>query len=251
MIPAIGRSIFVRSNGLRRDLVSVWEMNEAAGSTFMADTYGHNTGSISSMGVGATGILGNCYAGTSAGYVTVPHSNDLNPNLGSFTINTWIKWNTAYNIATTICNVLNKGVYNVNGSEIQLTLRGGNTSVSTKGLYFRLRNSGGTISDLAPSNDISALIANGSWNMISVVIDMNNISQASLYVNCSKVGSLAAVTVDVNNTAPLIIGRYYNTMPLIAGYIDQTAIWKRALTTTELSQLYNASNGLTFSNWQL
>lgn len=252
LIPGIGNGIFSKASGLRIGLLSVWEMDEASGSTTMIDSYGNNPGAITSMGVGAGGKMGNCYAGTPAGKVTVAHNSDLNPNLGSYTINTWIKWNTGYSIANTICNVLSKGVYNVNGNEIQLTLRGGNTAAYARGVYFRFRNSLGTIQDLTPTYDISNFISNGNWNMISVVVDMNNpTTQASLYVNCSLYGTLGLVTVDINNSAPLIIGQYNGTLPLSAAYIDQTALWKRALTTSELSLIYNATNGLPFNNWQL
>jgi hypothetical protein len=70
----------------------------------------------------------------------------------------------------------------------------------------------------------------------------------SIYVNGNQeVGVTLAVTAFPDNTSPFSIG----TWPGIGGQnflgeIDEVGIWSRALTSGEISDLYNSGSGLSY-----
>jgi len=94
-------------------------------------------------------------------------------------------------------------------------------------------------------------VTNSVWVYHTLMYD-HSIGSASLYIN----GALSATTQSIgswaNNTGSLTIsGRpvsgsvgFYFT-----GSMDSIDIWKRALTNTEISWLYNSGSGLQFSNY--
>lgn len=78
------------------------------------------------------------------------------------------------------------------------------------------------------------------WYLLSAVLDSFT---SYIYMNDSLVNSLPFTTNISNNTLPLEIGRDVpGITEVFNGKIDDVAIWNRALTPQEITNLYNSSN---------
>lgn len=236
------------STSLATNLISVYEMNEESG-TSITDSFGTNNGTIQTGWViNQPGLMGKCGQtdpSTRAGYISIPHNSAFNPHLGNFSINTWIKY-SGDPLYSKIAGVLTKGD-GLSGTEFELVLRGGGSADYNRGFYFRFSKDF-TNENFGPSTDKTAIVGNGSWHMITLSIDMSAATKARVYLDGVEVGNKATVSSDVVNTYPVLIGRYGSSFPML-GFIDQTAFWNKALTTTEITLLYNSGAGLPFTNW--
>jgi hypothetical protein len=88
----------------------------------------------------------------------------------------------------------------------------------------------------------NTLIPHSQWNHLLLNYDGINIK---LYVNGSLVGTTPYTTnVGVGNTTNAVFGRQFinNYSYFAVGKIDDGAIWNRALSQQEISDLYNANN---------
>lgn len=117
---------------------------------------------------------------------------------------------------------------------------------------IRVRNDGGN------ANKINFFINSGGLNYIDIyssVLSTNTFqyltftrsgSTFTAYLNGVSIGSgSSSVSLETSNGNTLlgkekINGRYLN------GYIDEVGIWSRALSTDEVSQLYNSGAGLQY-----
>lgn len=237
------------STTLATDCVALYEMNEVSG-TVLNDSISTKNGTIQTgIVLNQTGKIGAALRTdptTNAGYLTIPHHTDFNPKTGNYSINIWIKY-TGGSSTSIIAGVINKGE-TYSGGEVDLVLRFGGGASYKMGFYFRLRDSVNT-NDISPSIDKTSVIQDGNWHMLTLVVNRTASPQATCYLDGASVGTLATVTANVNpTTLALEIGRYTATYPM-RGFIDQTAFWKKALTTTEISALYNSGSGLAGSAW--
>lgn len=88
----------------------------------------------------------------------------------------------------------------------------------------------------------TSAISTGTWTMLTMVADGTDLR---LYFDGTQEGTPAALT-NLDNTAeqPLWIGRedtkYWD------GLIDEVGVWERALTPTEVTQLYNGGSGISY-----
>jgi len=228
---------------LKNDLVSCWECDELYPVTAY-DSHGSNNGSIYSSSVAAnqTGKIGRCFGFNSDnfGKITVADNASFD-NTGTVTVNAWIKY-SGYS-TTTLRGIFCYGTYT---PLLKIGVKGNSTfyieieGATSNGVYF------GDAGD-------STLIAN-TWYMMTVCI----------------VKSTYAVTVYVYIDNSLYYSDYWsasgswNLSPTTAvylgsagspstsgwrGYLDQTAFWKRELTSTERGMLYNSGNGLAYASW--
>jgi hypothetical protein len=90
----------------------------------------------------------------------------------------------------------------------------------------------------------SASITAGVWTHVAAVY---NGSTIQLYVNGSASGSVGAAG-NINNVTPTPAFGYYYDISLLGytGAMDEMGVWNKALTSTEITELYNAGNGLTY-----
>jgi uncharacterized repeat protein (TIGR01451 family) len=86
--------------------------------------------------------------------------------------------------------------------------------------------------------DSAAPLAAGTWHLIAVTIDRST-NQATLYVDGKAVRS-NLFTGGVSNFNPLNIGRgpYFGTNFYYTGYLDELAIFTRALSAAEMDRIY-------------
>jgi hypothetical protein len=93
-----------------------------------------------------------------------------------------------------------------------------------------------------PGNDYisSKIVTNGSWYDGVVTFDNGNLK---LYINGEEVGSWTGVALPVT-TGNTYIGQRSDNYQYFDGSIDEVAIWNRALTASEVLELYNGGAGV-------
>lgn len=89
-------------------------------------------------------------------------------------------------------------------------------------------------------------INDGNWHHIVATWDGSN---TNFYVDGTARGSVANATVPVNttNTYFNIGNRVAYNDGKVSGMIDEVGVWSKALSTTEISDLYNSGNGQTMN----
>lgn len=245
------QGVVIPVNALKDNLMSVWEFEETSGTTFY-DSHGNNDGTIESATLNVEGKLGKCfsYNGTS-NYLSIPDHATLRLGSNSFTYNFWMTY-TGTNLATDICIVFQKGIYN-GGSldQIFIALRGGNTSTFTRGVYANTRVNAGVNEIIGPNVDQSPVLQDGNWHMVTVSVTRLATVDATIYIDAQPVGTLADCVAVINNSAVMYIGRSANAGLgyWMEGKIDQLAFWKRGLSQQEVTTLYNSGAGIPYSFW--
>jgi hypothetical protein len=93
---------------------------------------------------------------------------------------------------------------------------------------------------------VSGTLSNGNWNHVVVTYDGSNMIG---YVNETQVVSVSSSFSATNPTDWFGLGVYKSENFVVKrfnGLIDEVGIWSRALTSDEITQLYNNGNGLTY-----
>jgi hypothetical protein len=191
--------------------------------------HGTNFGAISTQD-----RFGNCgkamrFNGTS-NYISAPNSNSLNSTTNSITMAGWAK-------ATSI----NDGLYSLFCKVVPTTLNGQFRFYveqnNTKRFIFGKNLSGGTevSATMGSSFDIS------NWNHYAVSW---NGTTARFYWNGVLVGAAVSYSGAITSiaSAPLEIGRdAHGPVDWLKGDLDDLHIYNRALSATEIAQLYNTA----------
>ena len=205
------------------------------GENTLNDSFGTKNGTSVGSVTYATGKVGsNSFNLNGSSYVQLPMST-LNIT-GDFTVNMWVKVNSTTTTNQGLIGNWRAG-YNT-GWEILfnngwLQAFGGNQTNGASGFFVQ-----------APSGNISGFL--NTWRMVTFVYKSGVSSY--FYVDSTKGG--------VNNNTHTIppttvsngrIGSEPQDNYHLNGNIDAVTIWNRALSDTEVSALYNQSNGLQYS----
>ncbi len=218
---------------LTQGLVGYWKMDENTGTTVTDYSGNGNTGTLTNSPVWDVGRFGSGVKfdpATTDKYISVSASTSLN-NQSSFTWSTWI-----------------------NPSQLQsskrLLSKAGVTSItlqnvsSSQRIYFNIACSG---TDLQVQTTASDALNLNSWNHVVVIWDGTScaISSANIYIN----GKLAAKhasstdgtgTKDDDSSGPFTIGNNWSGYTTqVQGIVDDTRVYNRALSDTDIRQLYN------------
>ncbi|MBC7419965.1 MAG: LamG domain-containing protein [Bdellovibrio sp.] len=215
------------NGGLATGLRGLWHLNETAG-TVIADSSGAgNTGTLQGTAtLGATGILFKAVTfNGSTGYVSTTNSF-VNPSI--FTVAVWFKTTTT-----------------AGGKLIGL----GNNITGSSGNYDRhiyMDNSGGINFGVYPGS-VKIVTSAGPYNdgLWHQAVGTLSAAGLQLYMDGTLKATDASVTTAQNYTGYVRIA-YDNmngwtnqpTSPFFGGTIDEAAFWTRALSTTEVRQLY-------------
>ena len=220
----------VGSSSLKTSLFAVYN-----GESNANDSFGSNNGTAQGGLTYTTGKIGNAFNlnGTNS-YVTLP-SNTLTPS-GDFSISLWFNTNSESTERHILSNVHKQG-----GAAGQW--KGWDIFTYASKVYFRLWNTN------VNSEVISTTaIVNSTW--YNVTVTKSGTTQR-IYIN----GTLEATNnsaVTPNYTSPNypVIGAQfyhtsagYDTSTLFNGRIDAISSWNKALTQSEITELYNSGNG--------
>lgn len=212
---------------LTDNLLSYWKFDENTGLSVL-DLVGAITGTLS--GVSKPGwVTGKINSGLSfndtVGDTYVNFGNNLNQTTNSFSISFWSKIDVT-------------GGYNI------LAKRSGGTGYIIYAVgnnYYFLLNSGGSAQSLSPNLTTGVyqnvvLVCNRTTNLITTYLN----GSPGTPVDCSGIGS-------ITNAGNLIIGADSNTTSSpFKGSLDEPCFWSKALTQTEITQLYNNGNGFQY-----
>ncbi|MDI6756455.1 MAG: LamG domain-containing protein [Endomicrobiia bacterium] len=166
--------------------------------------------------------------------------------LTAFSASLWVYLDTKGNGE----RFINKGEGNAavaNANAFSIGLDG---SVDQKG-RFRLYVGDGTTEATIVSD---SAFSTGVWVHMVCVWDGTTIKMYLNNAQQTQTASISGTMPNINDTTyPFSLGmRIYNTTTkdlYMDGRLDEIVIWSRALTTTEISQLYNGGTGREVSAW--
>ena len=218
------------------NLISYYKLDETSGTVL--DAHGSNDGTNNGATPHVAGKINTAYDfdGTNDYIETSSYSITTDKVSYSF----WVKFDSI--------------------SDIQYLLRHGDYTYSstkrssmigwypTLKLYFAIFDNDGHIyekkTDWTPTT--------GTWYHICVTVDNSDgTPDVKMYIN----GDLQTSVVNTNenptelnsNSMPLQVGRMRSSLDrFFNGKIDEVGIWSRALTSTEITELYNSNNGLAY-----
>ncbi len=210
--------------GLRNGLQAFYKLDDTTDASGNGNTL-TNVGSVtfSSGKIGNAAVLTN---GTLSN-----NSLDFN-GLGGLSVSAWVKVNN--NNSSSWCFISKFSDYN--GGQLFF----GNNNANSSSLRAIL-NVNGSFCTLETSNHN---VFDGNWHFVTLNFDGQNMK---MYVDGQVQGTQAAVGTISNSSASFVIGgsaqESYPTGPF-NGEIDAVGIWNRALTESEITELYNSGSGL-------
>lgn len=188
-------------------------------------SFGSNNGTDTSVSY-VTGIHGQAASFGGSGYILIPHSADVTLGSGDWSISIWVK-RAAIN-----ARHLFFGDSHLTGSGSSLSIAMEFAANNVINVYWNL--TGGSASAWNVGTE-----ANTNWH--HYVIQRNGTAlefyRDGSYVNSLTIGSTAMNTV-TNNFA---LGRSGDLgLFNLNGLVDEFGLWKRKLTSTEVTTLYNS-----------
>ncbi len=229
-------------------LVAFWKM-EDAGSTAV-DSFAGVNGNINGA-VSSTGILGNSLAFDGNDYINLP----LNPTILSMqqgTISIWV-YPTELNSADGYEIFSYGGAYMVGFAgffRFELMPAGSNGYLRT----LQRTNDEGPWGQIISGSNPSDFLTINNWHHLALTSDgsawrmYHNGVEMDYNTTGSNTGDLIADTA-VTSPAVLRIGNLYQSgsdYSFFRGRIDETAIYSRALNSTEIAYLYNNGTGRSY-----
>lgn len=222
------------TSGLSVGLVSYYKLDETSGTTTI-DSHGSNNGTISGATVNVAGKIDKAYDfdGTND-YVQIDNEEAMRLSGGSYSISFWFK---ADSISKS--RLIWKS-YSTDGT-IEYDINIADTSAGK--IDFRTNDG-----KLTSSTSVSV----GNWYHIVVVRDLSSTgTEQKLYINAGTPVTRASTgtTTTGNDNKKMQIGRYFFSSTAgdyFNGIIDEVGIWSRALSSEEVSELYNSGTGITY-----
>jgi hypothetical protein len=206
-----GLSVLILNAQLSTNLTAWWSFDETSG-TVMDDAIGSNNGTASAgLTVGSTTSLSgrSIFFDSNLDYVTL--TSAITQTTGTYSF--WIR-------PTSIPDDM--VILGSNGYQSRIFIGVGNN----------IKYESNTNNDEFP---FYFTFSTDTWYHIVMVRDANEIT---LYRNGTALQTVALSTTGITINSIGISGRSFR------GYIDEVAIWSRALDNTEVGQLYNSGNPL-------
>lgn len=222
---------------LRTNLIAHWKLNEASGTR--ADSYGSNTLTDNNTVTQTDGKVGKAGQFTAANseYLSIADNSALTMGDIDFTIAGWIYLDSDSGNQA----VLSK----VSDTEIDYGIRVESSLVRFAGSHD------GVVQNFARDATTFGVVSLATWYFFCAWHD-SVANTVNIQVNNGTVDSSAYTAGgEVNGTAELQLGRYRPGQPLPwDGRIDSVSIWKRVLTATERTVLYNGGAGLDYEYFE-
>ncbi len=219
---------------LAENLVSYWKLSD------VNDAHGSNNLTNSGSTTFTTGKSGNAasFSSASSQYLYITDANQSGLDItGSLSISAWIK------------HVSNKqqviGKYQRRGATTPYIFESSYAIqwFSDQKLYFTLSSNGSTDRYFTSSSTYT-----DTSNFHHIVVVFSAGSSMTVYFDGSSIsGSVTGGVPDsiYNSSADFQIGGIFaNTQQYADGLIDEVGIWSKALTSTEVGNLYASGSGL-------
>ena len=213
--PTSGLVAYYPFNGNANDQSGNGNNGTVNGATLTTDRFGNANSAYSFNGIN--------------NYISVPNSPSLQ-NLNSISMSAWVYINAWYKTNADYFPILHKS-----------------NQQSAYGEYSVLLSSTSVISTLINQENVAS---DTNWNFKSwynVLVTISSSDTTSVYINGNAIYSGISTSHSLNtvDSLPLLIGVDYPSFIEYAnGKIDDIGLWARALTQTEIAQLYNPSDNL-------
>ena len=211
----------VTKDDLLDGLVSYWKFDETSGTT-ASDSHGENDGSLSNTRIFGTDGKINKGGDFTQGndYINVSYS-DLNRDL--FSISTWIKLTAT------------------NPSSHEVIMGFGTTDPNRMGLFAK-RNAAGNYLSFWSDNtgwiESEVSLTRNEWYHVVFVVDSGN--EVKFFVNGDLVSTDSIGNIPSSIPNNIFIGTApYDTNQHLRGLLDEVAVYNRALSSDEVSTLYD------------
>lgn len=213
-------------------LVGWWKLDDGSGTTAADSSGNSNTGTTQNSPTWTTGKINGALQFTSANqYVSIPDTAALNMS-GSWTVSAWVNPSTIP-ASGTRATVLDRDDSSSNTNY----LIGIDNNQSCTGLNWRLKfdaSAGGGGINCYPMT-----ITANTWYFITGVYDSPS-QTLSLYVNGAlQVANVGSNVPTSNSGTNLVLGNVSSLGQQFYGTIDDVRIYNRAVSTSEVNQLYH------------
>lgn len=225
---------------LKTNLVSYWTLDESSGGSgavSRADSHGLNPLNDNNTTASATGIISNGadFESSNSEYLSIGGTIEVGLGItGDFSIQAWINPETITGGDKTI---VAKWVTTTSNRSYRVGLTS-TTSIRVDTSTNGVASTEGTVT--------TSTINTGSW--YHVVVSKTGTS-ATVYLNGTSQGSATVNSSQYNGAGAFTIGAIGNPTNYFDGIIDEVAIWSRAITSTEVTELYNSGAGKAYSTW--
>lgn len=228
-LPSLATPVFadqIKGTGLETNLVSYYTLDEESGNA--DDSAGTNTGANTNVTYSAGKINnGGDFDGTAS--FNIGSDSNLANNTDGFSVSMWLQ--TSDNSQTVFyysnwnsgSSAENFAIWNNNGTDLSV----------------RFNVSGQPVNYVNSSSGVTP--TNNTWYHVVATYDG---SQLIIYVNGVAHSNTVNVTPFTGGTS--YIGQRGNGSLFSLGKIDEVGVWDRELTSSEVSQLYNAGMGITY-----
>lgn len=209
-------------------LISYWPFDEGSGTT-AEDVHGTNEGALlSGTGVWAAGILGSSFDFNQSTRMGVGTSDELNL-LTAGSISAWIHPDDLGDASL--------------GRIFDRYLSGDGY------VFFVADSTGNKIAFLGNASTVFSTgdITLNAWNHVVVTWDSGT---ATMYIGGSASGSGSYTGIDTLVGGTAVIGSNLGGNRDFDGEIDEVGIWDRALTSGEVSELWNGGAGLAYADFE-
>ena len=211
-----------------KGLVGLWKFDEGKGDIAEDSTSEGNNGNVHGATWTEDGKVGNAlkFDGVN-NYVEIPNSGSLQATPNSFSLEVWVKWTEAPSGDYYGYIIHRNNAQSIGGSVYALSATP-NGSIAFS--WQDISGSPVTLNSGAGEND-------GIWHNVIGVWDG---SKVKLYIDAELIDEKDYTTAMINKDCYLTIGstRYSPTHRPFNGAIDEVRIYNRALTATEVENLY-------------
>lgn len=230
---------------LTDQLVSYWKFDESSGNA--ADSVGSNTLTNINTAAYASAKINNgidLERGSSQ-QMQIAHASQSGLQLTTLTIACWVNFESLVSVTNDTNTFATKG--NIDGlTEVGYIFWLSKTATDRK-LFFWWRI--GT--NDANQHSVVWEPSTATWYHVAVTFD-NTANECKFYVNGSQQGATGtslATALQPEGNQPFIVGNHSDETDsgkLFDGIIDELGVWSRALSSTEISSLYNGGTGLSY-----
>jgi hypothetical protein len=223
---------------LATNLISYWDMQEASGTRY--DLHGANNLTDNNTVLSTTGKIGLAadFERGNNEYFTAPDSASFPHSASGDDISAfmWVNFESVVSWETFIQHYLAAG-----------NLRSWSFYHDTSALYLELSTNGSSATSTAT---VSWTPSTGVWYHIGFTYDVSA-GEVKFYVNGAQQGATQTGkdTSYFASTAKLQIGTFFDgssTNGSFDGLMDEVGLWKKVLTSTEVSDLYNGGSALPY-----
>lgn len=224
-------SLLQSVSSLRNTLVGHWRLEESSGVRYDDSLFGSQLQSVGSIS-NALGISGyGAFGASGKGLYCLDNAALSMGNGVSFTIAAWVNLNSL-SADRPIVAKFDSGTASI--AEYLLRYSMGDTR-------FRFRAGNGTT--IAGINaDVFGAPVTNVWNLVVAGFDGSSIF---ISVNAGTTNS-APLSFVQDGTNKFEVGIWTNVPAYFSGTIDEVGVWKRRLTSTEISRLYVSGRGSKF-----